>query len=90
MSEGTNTFQKSAFVANDDGRSNIGPSPPARLTIQTSSHTPISKMRGADQFSKMRTAFIPTRTIKILIDQKIMKVMADGIPRPMIMAPPPT
>ena len=87
---GTNTFQKSALVAKLLGRWNMGPRPPARHTTHTSSHTPISRISGALQFSNTRTAFMPNRMMTMLISQKMPKVMALGTPRPMIMAPPPT
>ena len=86
---GTNTFQKSADVAKPLGRSNIGPRPPARVTTHTSSHTPISRMSGALQFSNTRTAFMPNAMMPMLINQKMPKVMALGTLRPRMLAPSP-
>ena len=89
VTDGTKTFQKSAVVANADGLSNIGPMPPARPTSHTISQTPMARINGADQFSKWRTAFIPISTMTMLIDQKMEKVMSEGMVRPMTIAPLP-
>ena len=86
---GTNTLQKSAWVAKVLGRSNIAPNPPARMTTHTISHAPSTRISGALQFSNTRTAFIPNTMMPILTSQKRPKVMALGTLRPATLTPSP-
>ena len=89
VSDGTNTFQNSAAVANFDGLSSSSPTPPARDTSHTRSHRPITRISGADQFSNTRTAFMPTRMIAMFSSQNTANVISDGIASPSTIASPP-
>ncbi len=69
ISDGANSFQKSAPQPSFDGSDRIGPSPPASTSTQISRATATTMTNGAAQFSKRRRVSMPRQMIAISIAQ---------------------
>ena len=69
ISDGANSFQKSAPQPSFDGWDRIGPSPPASTITQISRATATTMTNGAAQFSKRRSVSMPRQMIAISITQ---------------------
>src|SRR4029450_699282 len=73
VSEGGNTGQKAANVANFEGRARMGPKPPARAYAHHSRASPTRIKNGADTDSSHLIDSVPLRMNHTLIAQNSRK-----------------